>query len=421
MPNARASAAESAVGVDSLPRSQAEVSRRTAALRTRLPLRYLRQQAHLTVPAADYRMAEKALRDAGAIAARLLDRYGIDHSQVADRLGVSPQVVAQELGSPTPLVMLDLEDGVAPQMLSDARANAARVMRETPRGETLRFLRPAGVLEPRCAEDLWEVLVQAGSGLAPEDYPLDGIVVPKIRHVHEVEWLYDQLAMIESELGLEAGRIRVSYLVETGWGLLNLPQLAAAGIDRLAGIILGTVDLSADLLLPEVRYRHPICEWARDMIVAVAGSVGVPAIDGMTLDFPVAQAELNAEQNRVLLLERMQSNFRDALHSIDRGMSGRWVGHPLQLLATMLAFRSAFTDKAIEQQVGQLLRFSEAMASGSGAAVGGSSELLDIGTDRHVRQLLRRATAWGLLPQSRARELGLLDGTELDGTEMESA
>ena len=260
------------MGVDSLPRSQAEVSRRTAALRTRLPLRYLRQQAHLTAPAADYRLAEKALRDAGAVAARLLDRYGIDHSQVADKLGVSPR--GRRGGARIANALGDARSrgrGTAPQMLSDARANAARVMRETPRGETLRFLRPAGVLEPRCAEDLWEVLVQAGSGLAPRGLPLDGIVVPKIRHVHEVEWLYDQLATIESELGLEAGRIRVSYLVETGWGLLNLPQLAAAGIDRLAGIILGTVDLSADLLLPEVRYRHPICEWARDMIVAVAG------------------------------------------------------------------------------------------------------------------------------------------------------
>jgi citrate lyase beta subunit len=414
MSDTRASAAESTAGADGLPRSQAEVSRRTAALRARLPLRYLRQQAHLTAPASDYRLAEKALGNSGAVAARLLDRHGIDHSQLAHTLGVSPQVVAQEIASPTPLVVIDIEDGVAPQMLPEARANAARVIRETPRGETLCFLRPAGVLEPRCAEDLQEILVQAGSGLAAEDYPLDGIVVPKLRHVHEVEWLYDLLATIESALGLEAGRIRVSYLIETGWGVLNLPQLVVAGIDRLAGLILGTVDLSADLLLPEVRYRHPICEWARDMIVAVAGSVGVPAIDGMTLDFPVARAELSAEQNRALLLERMQSNFRDALHSIDRGMSGRWVGHPLQLLATMLAFRSAFADEAIETQVGQLLRFSEAMASGSGAVVGASSELLDIGTDRHVRQLLRRATAWGLLPPSRARALGLLDSTEME-------
>ena len=85
---------------------------------------------------------------------------------------------------------------------------------------------------------------------------------------------------IEEQLGLSRNRIRVSFQIETGWGVLNLPKLAIAGRDRLAGIILGTVDLSADLGLPEVRYfRHPICEWARMIIVSVAGAVGVPAIE----------------------------------------------------------------------------------------------------------------------------------------------
>jgi citrate lyase beta subunit len=408
------SSAGPATLVGDILRRHGEVLVKSARLRAQLPLRYFSQQAHLTAPAADYALMEKALQDSCAVATRLLQRYDIQAPQLAEVLGVGPEDVSDALHSPAPLVLIDLEDGVAPQMLPEARANAVKVVRETDRGATLCFLRPAEVLDARCAEDLLEVLLRAGEGLPAAQYPFDGIVIPKIRHVHEVEWLYELLASIEASLGLPANRIRVSYQIETGWGLLNLPQLASAGIDRLAGIILGTVDLSADLLLPEVRYRHPICEWARDVIVAVAGSLGVPAIDGMTLNFPVGRRELSAEQNRDLVLERMESNFRDALHSIDLGMAGRWVGHPLQLLATTLAFRSAFPGAVIEGQVGQLLRFSAAIESGAGAAVGGGSELLDIGTDRHVRRLLRRATAWGLLSVARAQELGIVDGDEIE-------
>src|SRR6185437_1273539 len=174
-----------------------------------------------------------------------------------------------------------------------------------------------------------------------------------------------------------------------------------------------TVDLAADLMLPEVRFRHPVSEWARMTMVATAGAAGVPAIDGMTIDFPVARADLDAEQNRAHILERMRDNFRDALHSIDTGMSGRWVGHPLQLTATLLAFRSAFAQASIDKHVAELEEFARAMSMHQGAVAGATGQLLDVGTDRHVRQMLRRATAWGLLPPSRAHLLGLISESEL--------
>jgi citrate lyase beta subunit len=257
------------------------------------------------------------------------------------------------------------------------------------------------------------ILLGAAAGRLAAEYPIDGLVFPKVRHVHEVEWLDGVLSDIEKEAGLQADQIRVCFQIETGWGVLNLPELATAGLGRLAGIILGTVDLSADLLLPEARFRHPIAEWARMMIVTVAGACGVPAIDGMTLDFPVGRAELDAEQNRALILDRMLSNFQDALHSIDVGMAGRWVGHPLQLLATMLAYRFAFAESSIEEHVATLEEFARALSMHQGAVAGSSGQLLDVGTDRHVRQMLRRATAWGLLTPARAHQLGLISDLEV--------
>jgi len=393
--------------------TQQDAVLRGDATRARLPLPYLRQQAHLTAPTSEFALAAKALTNAHAVSARLMDRYGIQVEELAGRLELDASVVSAVLGGhDAPVVLLDLEDGVAPNMINEARSNAVRLLREVDRGSTLCFIRPAGIEDPRCADDLFDILLRAGDGLPSESYPLDGIVIPKIRHVHEVEWLDSVLSAIEDQLGLNRNRIRVSFQIETGWGVLNLPQLAIAGRDRLAGIILGTVDLSADLGLPQVRYRHPICEWARMIIVSVAGAVGVPAIDGMTLDFPVGLAGLSPEENHALVLDRMVANFEDAQHSIDVGMSGRWAGHPLQLLSTELAFRAAFSPSVVDALVTELETFRRAGADDKGAVAGSRGELLDIGTDRQVRRQLRRAAEWGYIAPQRAEELGLITTAE---------
>jgi citrate lyase beta subunit len=392
---------------------QAIAQAETMALRSQLPFRYLRQQSHLTAPANDLSLAEKAITSAPGVAARLLKRYGITELDLAQRLGVSADDVRTALETATPLVLLDLEDGVPPPLVKEARANAVRLFREADWGPSLRFFRPASLAEERCAEDITEVLMRSAEGIPPDRYPVDGLVFPKVRHAHEVTWLYGLLRDIEHELNLPDGRIRVIYQLETGWGLQNLANLALVGRDRLAGMVLGTVDLAADVLLPDVRFRHPICEWARHNIVTVAGAVGVPAIDGMTLDFPVGLPDLSAEDNRELVLSRMHENFVDATHSIEMGMAGRWVGHPLQLIATLLAFRAYFSADSLSADIGVMEAFSEALSTEKGAVAGARGELLDIGTDRHVRSKLRRATAWGLLPADKALALGIIGADEV--------
>src|SRR6267154_3134647 len=198
---------------------QAIAKAETTALRTQLPFRYLRQQAHLTAPANDYSLAEKAITGAPRVAARLLKRYGITELELAKRLGVSTADVQTALETATPLVLLDLEDGVPPPLVKDARANAVRLFREADWGSSLRFFRPASLAEERCAEDITEVLMRSAEGIPPDRYPIDGLVFPKVRHAHEVTWLYSLLRDIEHELSLPAGRIRVIYQLETGWGL----------------------------------------------------------------------------------------------------------------------------------------------------------------------------------------------------------
>lgn len=57
-----------------------------AERRVSLPLRYWRQQAHLTTPAADAAMARKAVEGGTAALPRMLERLGLTSADLAARL-----------------------------------------------------------------------------------------------------------------------------------------------------------------------------------------------------------------------------------------------------------------------------------------------------------------------------------------------
>ncbi|HEY7951891.1 MAG TPA: aldolase/citrate lyase family protein, partial [Solirubrobacteraceae bacterium] len=268
-----------------------------------LPLRFWRQHAHLTVPAPDGARARKAVAGGTEPVARQMARLGVTAEALAERLHVPVALVAGMLALPrrAPLVVLDGEDAQAPgaDVAAQGRQTAVRVLREAGWSPaTLRFYRPLGLNAAGAARDLIGVLIGAGRERVPDAYPLDGIVFPKIEQPEEIDWLEATLASIEDALKLAPCRIRVALLIESGWAVAQLSDLARRARGRLCALILGTADLAADLGLPGVADRHAVADWARAQVVTVAGALGVPAIDGMTLEYPVADPALDAAANR---------------------------------------------------------------------------------------------------------------------------
>ena len=396
---------------------------------TELPLRYWRQQAHFTTPASG--APAKAIRGLDAVP-RLLERFGIDLAQVARRSGASADALQAVLdGSPhAPLVMVDAEDAVA---LTDSAATQARrgaidCFTGAEWGPTLAFFRPAGLGLESCVEDLLCVLPEAARGRDAADYPIDGVIWPKAEHPGELGWLCEILDSVEAKLGLPEHRIRVQFLVESGYALNQLAELAQACLPRLAGIIWGIADYSADANLPAIRNDHPLCDWARYEIVNIAGAVGVPAIDCMTLMYPTPVhrgGELTAtqvEENRQRILDALAAVYRDARHGADLGMAGKWVGHPLQLWMVLAAYREVLGGEQVLRDLAEIEAYQSSVEAGAGATIigeGASAYMADRATDRHLRMRLRRAAAWGLLPASQAEQLGLISAAEradLDGS-----
>ncbi len=396
---------------------------RLAGRRADLPLRYWRQQAHLTTPAADAAMARKAVEGGTGAVPRMLERLGLTGADLAERLGVSTALVEDRLASSTraPLVMLDGEDAIAPgdAVADRASAVAAETLAEADWGAggaaTLRFYRPPGFNLETTARDLYTLLWRLRERVPSGPFPLDGIVFPKVEHPEEVDLLDGILTRAETDLGLDRRSIRVGLLIESGWGAAQLAEIAGRAAPRLASLIFGVADYSADLGLPAIGNDHLLADWARAEIIAVAGGVGVPAIDGMTLDYPVADPALDAAANRTRWLDRMRLVYDDTVRARELGMLGKWVGHPAQLFAVMLAYETGLTDEALEHEAAKLEAYGSAVAADQGATMI-AGVMSDRATDRHARTVLRQATAVGRFDPIRALQLGVIDRAE--STEM---
>jgi citrate lyase beta subunit len=362
-------------------------------------------------------MARKAVEKGTEPVGRVMERLGVTSAMLADRLQVPDARIEALLGRPrrAPLVMLDGEDAQAlrEDVAAQGLESAVRLLRDGQWGSSLRFYRPQGLNLPGAARSLVSVLYQAGRGVSAAAYPLDGIVFPKLTNLEELSWLLTTLDEIEQTLQLEHGRIRVGILIESGAAAGRLEAIVDRAGERLCALIFGLVDYSADLGLSTLSYRHPVAEWARAEIVNAAGAAGVPAIDAMTVDYPVADPALDADANRTRFLERMELVYRDAVHARDSGMAGKWVGHPAQLFAVLLAFEAAFERWALEQEAQKLLAYERSERDEGRGATIIDGVMSDRATDRHARARLRRAAASGWLDPARALALGVIASTEI--------
>jgi citrate lyase subunit beta/citryl-CoA lyase len=188
--------------------------------------------------------------------------------------GDSERKLAKAEGVAADVLILDLEDSVAPSKKEESRARVREYL---------------GAHRERARTGLWvrinpletqEALLDLSAVVAARP---DGIVQPKIRGVADIIRLSHYLDALEAQGGLEPGRIRILPVVtETPQAMFSLGQLASCGA-RLAAVTWGAEDLSA--ALGAVTNKHENGDWshpyqlARSLCLFAAGAAGVPAID----------------------------------------------------------------------------------------------------------------------------------------------
>jgi malyl-CoA/(S)-citramalyl-CoA lyase len=297
---------------------------------------------------------------------------------------------APELGAD--VVMLDLEDAVAPADKERARTNIIDALREMDWSRCSVSLRINGLDTHYCYRDIVDVVEEAGQYL-------DAIVIPKASCAGDVHLVATLLTQIEDARRL-GRRIGLTVLIETAMGMVKCEEIAAACPERMEAMIFGVADYAASLqshttsigganpdyaMLTDPqdatgRERHWGDQWhyALSRIAVVCRAYGLRPIDGPFGDFTDPEGYLASARRAAVL-----------------GYEGKWAIHPSQIELANEVFTP--DDHLVEKTHRIIAAMKEAAADGKGA-VSLDGRLIDAASIRMAETLLAK------LEQIEARE-----------------
>lgn len=164
------------------------------------------------------------------------------------------------------MVCIDLEDAVAPTDKDTARDTALAFLAGSRTKDVRWILR---VNSPRSATGLRDLQAVMSGDASP-----DALMVPKVSGGDEVRWIDGLL----DEAGLTSDLIPV---VESAQGLDRVVEIAGAS-RRAVAVGFGSADYAAEI---GSDMGPAALAYARGRIASAAGRAGIPALDGVWLDF----------------------------------------------------------------------------------------------------------------------------------------
>ena len=292
------------------------------------------------------------------------------------------------------IVMLDLEDAVAPADKERARTNIIDALREQDWSNCSVSLRINGLDTHYCYRDIVDVIEEAGQYV-------DTVVIPKASCAGDVHLVATLLTQIEDARRI-GRRIGLAVLIETAIGMVKCDEIAAACPERMEAMIFGVADYAASLQShttsigganPEYailtdpngsgdRDRHWGDQWhyALSRIAVVCRAYGLRPIDGPFGDFTDPAGYLASARRAAVL-----------------GYEGKWAIHPSQIELANEVFTP--DEHLVEKTHRIIAAMTEAAADGKGA-VSLDGRLIDAASIRMAETLLAK------LEQIEAREQG---------------
>jgi citrate lyase subunit beta / citryl-CoA lyase len=262
--------------------------------------------------------------------------------------GHRQRMIDKAFGLNADAIMLDIEDGVAPNEKDAARKNIAESLgREKSPGASARFVRINAIGHARMDADL-EAVVRPG---------LEGLVCPKVDVPDEVLKVDAILNERETKMKMVPGGVKLLIAIESPKGLLNAPAIAGSS-PRVIGLMFGAEDFGRELGLPTSREEEARdLIYARSAIVVAAATAHVQAVDGVWVDLNDSEGLRGfAQQSRRL------------------GFSGMSLIHPSQIDPINRTFSPTAEEIDYAQRVVEA--FEEANARGDGSIAFGG-QLID--------------------------------------------
>ncbi|HEV8409351.1 MAG TPA: hypothetical protein VGQ30_02505 [Gemmatimonadaceae bacterium] len=180
-----------------------------------------------------------------------------------------------------------------------------------------------------------------GAGAVPPNFIVN---LPKVRSVAEVAELAKILADIEKEFAIDERTLRFEIMIETPQIVLGtdgrspLPLLVEAGGTRLVAAIFGGYDFTGALGITAAHQslRHPVCEFARNMMLVALGPTAVQLSDGATAVLPIG--------DRATVHAAWKVHYDNVRHAMAGGFYQGWDLHPAQLVSRYAATFAFFVE-----------------------------------------------------------------------------
>lgn len=275
-----------------------------------------------------------------------------------------------EDGARADTAMLDFEDSMKPTWTNVV--DGVHNVRQAAAG-SLTFVRPSGAIDALDPGDMAGLMVRVrGLHLVESNLTVDGepvcggivdfalcmlnsartlakqgktpkYYVPKCEHYLEARWWNRLFVAVQEELGLDAGTLRATFLIETLPAAFQVEEILYEIRDHAAGLNVGRWDkIFSDI---KVLKRHP------DRVLADRASIGMDrpwmesyarrlveichrrgafAIGGMAAFTPGKTAERREQQTAKVVADK---RWEAAL-----GHDGCWVSHPFFIGPAMSAF-----------------------------------------------------------------------------------
>jgi citrate lyase subunit beta/citryl-CoA lyase len=251
-------------------------------------------------------------------------------------------------------VIYDLEDAVAPDKKTEARALLQGELENGAHRSAKVFVRVNQFGSPFLQQDL-EVATHPR---------VDGVVLPKCGDAANVAEVHGQILQVESRNVMPQGNVKLLLMLESARGVARAAELARCN-SRVIALLFGGEDFSADMGIVRTKAGDEIA-LARSLVALAARSERLQAIDGPFTDFHDA-AGLLEETRRIKQM----------------GFAGKAVIHPSQIDVIHAGFGPSQEEIAWAQEV--ITTFE---ASGGGVAVV-RGKMIDEPVVTQARKILR--------------------------------
>ncbi|HEY0185340.1 MAG TPA: CoA ester lyase [Rhodopila sp.] len=255
-------------------------------------------------------------------------------------------------------VILDLEDAVATSEKVATRLTVTEAFGKPRTGKL--YVRVNALTTEWCYGDIVAV-VRNG---------LDGIILPKVEHAHELrsaDWLIGNL---ERERGLPVGGIDLLPIIETALGMSNLAAICRSGT-RTKCLAFGAGDFTLDMGMTWTRSESELLPHRAACVMESRAAGLDPPMDTVWAD-----------------LRYTDGFIASAKHAAALGFQGKMCIHPDQVAPTNAAFTP--DDDAVARAIRVVAAFDKAEAEGL-ASIQLDGQFIDYPIVQRARRILAAA------------------------------